>query len=42
MTRKEAKQLIERERRIDKQAKTKEQLYQEKEWYTIRSLLGNQ
>ena len=25
-----------------KQKKTKEELYQAKEWYTIRALLGNQ
>ena len=42
MTKKEAKEFLDKERRIDKQAKTNEQLYQDKQWYTIRALLGNQ
>lgn len=41
MNKKEANEFLARERRVDRQAKTKEQLYQEKEWYTIRSILGH-
>lgn len=41
MTKQEAKNYLNLEHSIDKQKKTKQELYDAKEWYTIRSLLGN-
>lgn len=40
-TKKEAKEFLEREHKTDLAKQKKQELYDAKEWYTIRSLLGN-
>lgn len=41
-TQKEAKEFLKKEHDLQNQKKTKQELYDAKEWYTIRALLGNQ
>ena len=42
MTKKEAKKKLQQSNREIKSKKRKQELYDAKEWYTIRALLGNQ
>ena len=41
-TKKAAREYLEREHKLDKSKLRKKELYEAKEWYTVRALLGNQ
>lgn len=41
-TKKEAKEFLEKEHKLDRAKDLRKKLYEEKQWYTCRALLGNQ